>query len=95
MTPSENLLKFKKNADIDGFIPDMSAKMKVKTEVYQIKAMLAPGNSLFEASITHLRDRDEMILNLGDISRINMYRNQAKCIEDSFPNLRKYCYCRD
>lgn len=73
----------------------MSAKMKIRSDIYQIKALLVPGNSLFEASISHFHDTDEMSLKLSDVSRVNMYGKQARCIEENYPNLRKYCYCRD
>lgn len=95
MIPNDNLLKFKKNADIDGFVADMSAKMKITIHVYQIKVLVTPGNSIFEATISHFVDTDRMDLNLTDVSRVNMYEKQAKCIESTFPNLRKYCYCRE
>jgi len=29
------------------------------------------------------------------ISRINKYGDDEHCIHESFPDLRKYCYCRD
>lgn len=93
--PNENLLKFNKNADMDGFVADLSSKMTVKSDMYQIKAMLTPGESLFEASLTHFIDSDKLELKLSDISRINKYGSQARCIENTFPNLRKYCYCKD
>nr|CAH7719182.1 unnamed protein product [Callosobruchus chinensis] len=95
MAPNNNLLKFNKNADFDGFVADLSAKMEVKVDMYQIKVMLKPGNSLFEASIRHNLNTDSMQLKLSDISRINMYGRQARCIENDLPQLRKYCYCRD
>lgn len=95
MSPNKNLLKFKKNADIDGFVPDLTSNMKIHKDLYQIKAMLVPGESLFEASITHDLKSNKFSLNLNDVSRINKYGKQARCIENDFPNLRKYCYCKD
>ncbi|KAF5298478.1 hypothetical protein FQR65_LT01257 [Abscondita terminalis] len=95
MRPNEKLLKFHKNADIDGFVPDLSSKMKVKSDIYQLKAMLLPGESLFEASITHFFETNDFHLNISDVSRINMYGKQARCIENDLPHLRKYCYCKD
>lgn len=94
MTPNENLLKFNKNADMDGFVPDMSAKMKINKDLYQIKVLLKPGNGIFEATITHFIDSDELQLNINDISRVNMYGSQAKCVENSYPHLRKFCNCQ-
>lgn len=95
MRPNENLIKFNKNADIDGFVADLSSKMAIKSDIYQIQALLTPGDSLFEASVTHFFDSDRLELKLSDVSRINMYGRQARCIENEFPNLRKYCYCQN
>lgn len=88
------MLKYKKNSDFDGFVADLSAKMEVKHVMYQVKAMLKPGNSLFEASLVHDLNKDVLSLRLSDISRINMYGRQARCVEKELPQLRKYCYCR-
>lgn len=95
MTPNQNLLKFNKNKDIDGFIPDLTAKLKLKYDIYQIKVTTSPGSSLFEASIIHYIDDDRITLKISDISRINMYGSQARCVENDLPDLRKYCYCID
>lgn len=93
MRPNEDLIKFSKAADYDGFVPDLSAKTKVNSNIYQIKASVTPGDSIFEASITHFLDSGKFKLEIKDISRINMYGSQAKCVQDDLPDLRKYCYC--
>ncbi|XP_044268518.1 uncharacterized protein LOC123013800 [Tribolium madens] len=95
MTPNENLLKYNKNADLDGFVADLSAKIKIKTNLYQIKVVVTPGNSVFEASVTYFIDEDKLNVKMSDISRVNMYGKQARCVEDNLPDLRKYCYCKD
>ncbi|KAJ8960982.1 hypothetical protein NQ318_020286 [Aromia moschata] len=95
MSPNQNLLRFNKNADLDGFVADLTANMKLRYDTYQIKVMLKPGNSLFEASITHDLDADKLQMKLSDVSRINMYGNQARCVEKGLPQLRKYCFCKD
>lgn len=95
MSPNEHMLRFKKNSDFDGFLADLSAKMEIKNEMYQIKVMLKPGNSLFEASIVHDIRKNVLSLKLSDVSRINMYGRQARCVENDLPQLRKYCYCKD
>lgn len=89
------MLRFKKNSDFDGFVADLSARMVIKHDTYQIKAMLKPGNSLFEASIIHDFEENLLRLSLSDVSRINMYGRQARCVENDLPQLRKYCYCKD
>lgn len=95
MSPNQHVLKYKKNSDFDGFVADLSDKMQIQRHTYQIKAMLKPGNSLFEASIVHDLEKDVFSLRLSDVSRINMYGRQARCVENDLPQLRKYCYCRD
>lgn len=95
MVPNENLVKFNKNADIDGFIADLTANTHINYDMYQIKVMIKPGDSLFEASIKHLLDKDIFELKISDVSRINMYGSQARCVEQDLPHLRKYCYCKD
>ncbi|XP_050306730.1 uncharacterized protein LOC126743604 isoform X2 [Anthonomus grandis grandis] len=94
LAPNKKFLKFNHNADIDGFIADMSAKMRVKENLYQIKLSLTPGNSIFEASLSHNLDSDRIDLKISDISRINMYKAQATCVEPNLPHLRKYCFCK-
>ena len=32
-------------------------------------------------------------LNKNTISRINKYSNQADCISQQYPDLRKFCFC--
>ncbi|XP_076269683.1 uncharacterized protein LOC143202235 isoform X2 [Rhynchophorus ferrugineus] len=93
--PNSNLLKFSRNADIDGFVADLSATMDIKTDLYQIKALVIPGNSLFEASITHHKSSNTLDVKISDISRINMYGKQAKCVEKTLPFLRKFCFCKN
>ena len=34
-------------------------------------------------------------LQISEVSRINMYGPQAKCVENHLYDLRKYCYCKD
>lgn len=63
--------------------------------MYQIKMVAEPGGGIFEASITHWVKEDTMRLRMEDISRINKYGRQARCIEEEFPHLRKYCYCKE
>ncbi|KAI4464458.1 hypothetical protein MML48_3g00001665 [Holotrichia oblita] len=93
MKPNEQLVKFSKNLDVDGFVADLSGHTNVLTHTYQIKLQAVPGDSIFEASITHYLKDDRLDLKISDISRVNKYGTQARCIEHTYPNLRKYCYC--
>lgn len=91
----QNLLKFKTNRDLDGYIADLSAtSLKSTKNLYQLQIYTLPGYSLFEASLTHDSLTDQFSLELAHISRVNVYGNQASCILSKNPDLRKFCYCR-
>jgi hypothetical protein len=53
LVPGEGLLRFYKNADIDGFVADLSAHTMVTQEVYQLKVSTMPGGGLFEVSMKY------------------------------------------
>ncbi|OAD56073.1 hypothetical protein WN48_03813, partial [Eufriesea mexicana] len=96
LIPNKGLLKFRKTKDQDGFVGDFSAKTQLTTETYQLKVKTEPGDGLFEVSITYDINKNVFSTKISDISRINMYRSQAACVENSFySHLRKYCYCKN
>lgn len=92
----QTLLKYKQNRDLDGYLADLSSSTstQITKELYQLQIIVKPGSSLFEASLTHNLLTDQFTVNITDVSRINMYGDQAKCILDKNPDLRKFCYCR-
>lgn len=90
----DNLLRFKQNKDLDGFLADLTSKTKISSEMYQVKIILKPGNSIFEASVIHDLLENKFVVKMTDISRVNKYGDQAACILESNPELRKYCYCK-
>ena len=81
------------SADEDGRIPAF-AEGNVRADEcnYQVQIRTNPGGGLFEAP---LRLHNGRFTVAGDISRINMYGEQPRCILDSRPDLRKYCLCKD
>ena len=94
LSPHENLVKFKSNRDLDGFLADLSSENTVVDhEMYQVKIVTNPGKAIFEGSVVHDIKNNQFIVKLSDISRINKYGSQARCIYDKNPELRKYCYC--
>lgn len=94
LTPHDNLLRFKQTKDGDGFMGDFSSKTNVLSEMYQVKIITKPGKSIFEASILHSLHKNEFTVKMTDISRVNKYGEQASCILEMYPELRKYCYCK-
>lgn len=95
LIPNKDLLKFQKSGDRDGFIGDFSAKTKLISEIYQLKIKTEPGDGLFEVSITYDIKKNTYSTKISDVNRINMYGSQARCVENSLFDLRKYCYCKD
>ncbi|KAJ6636581.1 hypothetical protein Bhyg_15172, partial [Pseudolycoriella hygida] len=94
LAPHDNLMRFKQNKDFDGFLADLTSKTKVWSEMYQVKIIVQPGKSIFEASVLHDLRMNEFRVKMSDISRVNKYGSQAICILNSDPELRKYCYCK-
>lgn len=96
LAPHDNLLRFKQTNDGDGFLADLSSnRMSVASEMYQVKIIVRPGNSIFEASVQHSLKDNNFNVNIAAISRVNKYGSQASCIMELNPELRKYCFCKD
>ncbi|CAG7725265.1 unnamed protein product, partial [Allacma fusca] len=93
--PSEELLHFKRTADADGFLPDLSDKTAISKSTLQLKLETLPGLGRFEVSLQHDLFTNSFQFNMQDISRINKYGNQASCVEDNLEHLRKFCFCLD
>lgn len=92
LSHNDHFLKFKQSKDSDGFVPDLSDAMKVSSIMYQIQIETSPNMGIYEASITHYSN-DTFSVSGRDISRVNKYGSQPECIFDTYPDLRKYCYC--
>ena len=58
---------------------------------YELVFSVEPSKGMFEAKVA--KNKAGWIVD-GDISRINLYGNQPKCVQDKHPNLRKYCFCK-
>ncbi|XP_030372616.1 uncharacterized protein LOC115622717 isoform X2 [Scaptodrosophila lebanonensis] len=95
LQPHKELLQFKTNSDKDGFLADMSGQTVVHEEMYQLQIVTQPGEALYEASVAYNLHTFSATTKLTDISRVNKYGDQAKCIYERDPELRKFCYCRD
>jgi hypothetical protein len=79
-------------------------------EQYFFQIVTAPNNGMYEFTATYEFDLvlesdrlskidSEMLtkfkINENSISRINKYGNDSFCVHDKYPNLRKYCYCKN
>ncbi|KAF7997895.1 hypothetical protein HCN44_009293 [Aphidius gifuensis] len=95
LIPTDGILKFQKTKDKDGFIGDFSSKTQLVNDIYQIKVKTMPGEGLFEVSVSHDVVKNIFNTQISDVSRINKYGSQARCVENEFYHLRKYCFCKD
>ncbi|GFS48901.1 uncharacterized protein TNIN_22241 [Trichonephila inaurata madagascariensis] len=94
LQPNKALLKFRKNADKDGFVGEFSDNTQLTEILYQVQLRAFPSDAVYEASVKHDSVKKTFIVKEDELSRVNMYANQEYCIHDTYPNLRKYCYCK-
>lgn len=81
------------SADVHGRRPVFSRDSTTFDKcLYHVQLRTVPGKGLFEASVSFDGDKYQVI---GEISRINLYGEQPRCILDKSPHLRKYCLCKD
>lgn len=91
--PNLKVAQFIGSSDIHGRKPMFSTGSGTVDEcLYQVQLQTVPGNGLYEASVNF---QDGKYRITGDISRINLYGEQPRCIVDKRPDLRKYCLCKD
>ncbi|XP_071091028.1 uncharacterized protein [Haliotis cracherodii] len=79
MIPNKGVLQHLKNTRIKAVL------------TLQLTFVTSPGGGLFEGTVT-LDETTGRYSTAGDISRINRYGDQSKCM-DNF-HLQKYCYCK-
>ena len=96
--PNEAVQRFvdSKNAADDrcdsceAVLGEKSENTLAKDTLYQIQFITSPNEGFYEATVRMKKGVPSL---LGDISRIDAYKDQPYCIEASFPLLAKYCYC--
>ncbi|XP_021001443.2 uncharacterized protein [Parasteatoda tepidariorum] len=66
----------------------LDARIALQTD-YLITLQVNPSGAIFEAT---LQKRTFHFIIQDEVSRINRYANQSKCVEDAI--IKKYCFCR-
>ncbi|XP_066907474.1 uncharacterized protein [Halyomorpha halys] len=61
-----------------------------KSTDYIVTIITEPGNGIFEATVRHRISSDEFTV-INDVSRLNTYGDQSKCISHYL--LKLYCFC--
>lgn len=93
MAPRDELMAFKESQDYDNYLPDLSGNKKVTAFIYQIRFTTKPSDADYEVSVTYFEEYNRFVFSDNDVSRLNMYGDQPKCIINTFHHLRQYCYC--
>ncbi|VDO97886.1 unnamed protein product [Soboliphyme baturini] len=91
---SEEVMKFTKTMDLDGFVPDLRGTAKALDKHYQVNIVTEPADAHYEASVV-VRDGQEILVDLDSVSRINPYKDLPHCIIDKDVYLAKWCVCYD
>lgn len=69
---------------------EKSVNTLAKDTLYQLQFVTSPNEGFYEASVRMKKGVPSLV---GDISRVDAYRDQPYCIASSHPSLTKYCYC--
>jgi hypothetical protein len=85
------------------FLQEPPIEIDYKKYLFQIT--VKPSNAIYEFTVAIEQEYLDAVssrknlpfafeIQIDSISRVNMYGNTSNCIKDSFPDLRKYCYCK-
>ena len=94
--PSETLQFFKKSKRdeiCDSCGLEYGGKSKntlVLDTLYQLQLVTFPNDGFYEASVRMEKGSPSIV---GEISRLDAYKDQIFCLQDLYPRVRKYCYC--
>lgn len=93
---NEDMLRFQGSSDRDGYLGSFAEKKGAvpMLQMYQVKLQTRPGKAIYEASVRHNLTSNEYRVETAQISRVNVYGEQARCIYEKDPELRKFCYCK-
>ena len=73
-----------------GVVKGKKAPQKTDLTKFELVFSVEPSKGLFEANV--IKNGTEWTVG-EDISRLNLYGDQPKCIQDRYPEMRKFCYC--
>ena len=93
--PNSKMLMFRKSLDKGGRFADMSDEMKITEKLYQVTVITSPSKAIYEATIKYIIKEGKYEIDRRDISRINKYGDQPRCIAEHQPYLREFCYCKE
>ena len=92
--PHDELLRFLKSSDDDGYEANLNDKMKAEEVHYQISLMTSTSSATYEATVRYNVRSGAFSLSLNEISRTDRYGDQPHCVASEHPHLRQFCYCK-
>lgn len=94
LKPNDDLLSFVQSSDFDNISGDLSGSKNLSAIVYQIRFVTSPNDADYDVSVTYHIDLKQYSLNMEDVSRLNEYGEQARCIYQTHHHLRQFCHCK-
>ncbi|XP_063430259.1 uncharacterized protein LOC134712542 [Mytilus trossulus] len=94
MIPNEKVLKFLREKDQDYRYANFSKQALLDIAHYEVTIETNPQNGLFEATAVVNFEEGSVKLN-PDISRLDLYGQQPLCVQKRYPDLRKFCLCKN
>jgi len=79
-------LKFKSLISVD-------QEDTVDGQTWSIMLQVSPSDAAFDVRVTKDTKSHKFIID-PEVSRTNMYGNQANCIENKYPKVVFFCYCK-
>jgi hypothetical protein len=95
LKPNDDLLSFVQSSDFDNISGDLSGSKNLSAIVYQIRFVTSPNDADYDVSITYHIEQKKYSMNMEDVSRLNLYGDQAKCIYQTHQHLRQFCHCKN
>ncbi|KAL8560489.1 hypothetical protein ACOMHN_015011 [Nucella lapillus] len=92
LSVEQKLFTYRHSQHSDSFDTSLSPSPPA-VELYQVSFKTHPGQGHFEVTCSRDVTSGTFSVSAKDISRINKYGSQPRCIQDTMPHLRPYCYC--
>jgi len=91
--PQCSMLELQEVKSVQQMMPSQSKMKNTSGDKFTITLTTVPGNATFEATLkSQSSEKFDGWKIAGDISRINLYGTQSRCVTDY--NIKKYCFCK-
>ncbi|XP_045199770.2 uncharacterized protein LOC123554018 [Mercenaria mercenaria] len=95
LVPNEKVLMFLHSKDDDNRVANFTSDVNVDHAHFQITIETLPNHGLYESTVQVNMTSGMYTVIETEISRLDMYGSQPACIQEKYPDLRKYCYCKN